>query len=189
MRPGRPGKLSKCFACYERLICACSPDCLPRSGSAMACTPSAAASRSKTSLAIWPHTTSTISTRCGVCWILWDQFQCAGEAWPHPDYAEVAPIGGQYPVDLATFRDRGHHPIDQSQAKVLESRIEFEGTDNIGGGRWLVFVARPRVENLGDQLAHRGPVLPQKVVDLREDESGYDDQTCGGQIGRASCRE
>jgi predicted RNase H-like HicB family nuclease len=113
--------------------------------------------------------------------VLWDQFKCAGEAWPHPDYAEVAPICGQHPVDLATFRHRGHHPIDQSQAKVLEQGIEFEGTDDIGGGRWLVFVARARVENLGNQLAHRGPVLPKKVVDLREDKPRYDDESCGDQ--------
>jgi len=43
-----------------------------------------------------------------------NQFKCAREARPDANYAEVAPIGGQHPIDLAAFRDGRHHPIYQS---------------------------------------------------------------------------
>src|ERR1035441_1544967 len=110
----------------------------------------------------------------GTLRMLWDQFERACQARPDTDCAEVAPIGGQHPIDLAAFRDGGHHPIDQSQTKVLESGVEFESASDIARGRQLVFVARPWVENLGDQLAHRGPIRSKKAIDFRDDQPWYD---------------
>src|ERR1017187_6828580 len=117
----------------------------------------------------------------GTLRMLWDQLKRACQARPDTDCAEGAPIAGQHPIDLAAFRDGGHHPIDQSQTKVLEAGVEFESASDIAGGRQLVFVARPWVENLGDQLAHRGPIRSKKAIDFGEDQPWYDDEPCGGQ--------
>ena len=47
--------------------------------------------------------------------------------------------------------------------------------------RQRIFVARRRVEELADELPHRGALVAKKVIDLGEDEPGDDDQARGGQ--------
>src|SRR5438128_2402846 len=98
------------------------------------------------------------------------------EARADADRAEVASVSGQYPVDLTTLSNGGHGSIDQTQIEVLEFGVEFKSASDVGREGRLIVVTRRRVENLGDQLAHRRPVLPKEIVDLGENEPGHDDE-------------
>lgn len=101
--------------------------------------------------------------------------------WAYTDHAEVAPIRCKYAVDPPPFSERGHRAINESKLEILEFGVELQCANEIGGKRQFILVASRWVEDLGDQLAHGHPLLPQKVVNFSEHQSGHDDQARRGE--------
>ena len=94
----------------------------------------------------------------------------------YADDREVATIGGQDSVDPPSLGKRGDRAIDQSESEILELGIELERPDKIRGEGQLVLVASGRVEDFGDQLAHRGPLVAEEVVNFRKHQRRHDDE-------------
>jgi len=115
--------------------------------------------------------------------VLWQKFEAARETRADANGAEVAAVGGQQPVDLASLGNSGDRAVNQSEMKLFELCIELKSPNKIGGDGQFVFVPGTRVEDLGDQFAHRRPAISEKVVDFGEDQRGHDDETCRSQNG------
>ena len=46
--------------------------------------------------------------------------------------AEIASIGGQYPVDTPALAKSRNGPVDKSEIQLFELGVEFEGANKIG---------------------------------------------------------
>jgi hypothetical protein len=103
------------------------------------------------------------------------QLQGAREARTNADCAEVTPIAGQNPVDVAALGDGGNRPVDKPQSERFEPCVKLQGPGDIGRERQLVFIARRRVKHLSHQFAHRFAVRSKEVVHLRKNKPGHDD--------------
>jgi hypothetical protein len=64
---------------------------------------------------------------------------------------------------------------------VLEFGIELESPNEIRGTRQFVLVPGARVEDLGNQFAHSGPLIAEEVIDFGQDQRRHDDKARGGQ--------
>ncbi len=112
----------------------------------------------------------------------WQQLERLRKTRTNADGREATTVGRQYSVDAAPLGYSGDGPIDQSQIELSEVRVDLKGPNDVGRKRPLIFVAGSRIKNLGDQLAHGGPVVSQKVVHLRQNEARHDHQSRGRQL-------
>ena len=103
---------------------------------------------------------------------LWQQFQHAREAWTNAYRAEIAPVGSQYPIDLAPLGDSGHHSIDESQPELPEPGVKLKGTGNAYSFGFCISALRRRnprmvfVELLGGNEFARRPQGVDRAVDV-----------------------
>ncbi len=105
---------------------------------------------------------------------LWQQFKRLRQTWTDTYRTEVAAIRREYTIDLPSLGDGGDQAVHQSEIEILEFRIKFEGADEIGGKGEFVLVARCRVEDFGDQPAHRLPFASQEIVHFSEHHTRHD---------------
>jgi len=66
--------------------------------------------------------------------------------------------------------------IDQSKTEILEFGVQFKCANEIRREGQFVLVTGCRIEDLGNELAHRAPSLSQEVVDFGEHQSWHEDE-------------
>jgi len=63
---------------------------------------------------------------------LWQQFERSRKTGTDTDGRKIATIRRQHPVDVPSLSDSGGDAVDEPQVERRESRIEFEGTNDVG---------------------------------------------------------
>ena len=63
----------------------------------------------------------------------WQQFERSRETGTDTDGGEIATVRRQHPVDMPSLSYSDDGTVDESQVERCESRIEFEGTNDVGG--------------------------------------------------------
>jgi hypothetical protein len=126
----------------------------------------------------WPRTTILRSPRRV---LLRQKFERPRKARNYAECAEIATISGQHSVDLTPLGHGGDRAVNQPKFEIFELGVEFKSPNKIRGQRQFVLVAGSRIEDLGDQFAHRGPLRSKKVINFSQDERRHDDESRQGQ--------
>lgn len=130
-----------------------------------------------------PRARALRQIRVHACLCSGQEFQSSCETWTYAERAEVSAVRREESVDVAPFGNRSHGAVDKTQIEVFESGVKLESANDVGRKWKLVLVTRRGVEDLGGQFSHRGSVVAEKVVYLRQNESGDDDDARGGENG------
>jgi len=107
----------------------------------------------------------------------WNQFQGLGKARTNSDSTKVAPVGRQDSINASSFSNCSHGAINQTEFEPCKSCIQFHGSRDVGRERQLVLVSCSRIEYIRDQPSHGCAVVPEKVVNLGENEPRHDYRT------------
>ena len=107
---------------------------------------------------------------------LWQQFKRPCQTRTDAQRAEVTAVCCQHPVDLTPLGESCHRAIDQSKTEILEFGVQFKCANEIRREGQFVLVTGCRIEDLGNELAHRAPSLSQEVVDFGEHQSWHEDE-------------
>jgi hypothetical protein len=96
----------------------------------------------------------------------------------------ASPAGTRDPVHPEPFCQSGNDTIDKADLQLAELLIELRGSEDVLLDGGLEIECRRGVEKLLEELAHRGAISSQEVVDLDEHGRGNHDSGSASQRTR-----